>query len=102
MGVEVELLKDSSSDVVADTQETLKTVAEELEVKHMRVEVELLKDSSSDVAVDTQETSEVVVEELEVEQVTPEQMLKRSSRAIRVLDRYVPSLHYRLMIDEGE
>ena len=29
MGVEVELLKDSSSDVVADTQETPETVAEE-------------------------------------------------------------------------
>ena len=32
---------------------------------------------------------------------TPEQVLKRSSRVIRV-DRYVPSLHYRLVTDEGE
>ena len=48
MGVEVELLKDSPSDVVADTQETPETVAEELEVKQVGIEVELLKDSHSD------------------------------------------------------
>ena len=29
-------------------------------------------------------------------------MLKRSSRAIRLPDKYVPSLHYRLVTDEGE
>ena len=33
---------------------------------------------------------------------TPEQVLKRSSKAIKVPDRYVPSLHYRLVTDEGE
>ena len=31
-----------------------------------------------------------------------EQVLKRSSRAIRLPDRYVPSLHYRLVTDEGK
>ena len=49
VGVEVELLKNSSSDVVANTQETHETVVEEPEVKQMGVEVQLLKDSSSDV-----------------------------------------------------
>ena len=85
MGVEVELLKDSYSDVVADTQETPETLAEEPEVKQVgvEVEVELLKDSPSDVVADTQETHETVAEELEEEQVTPEQVLKRSSRVIR-------------------
>ena len=58
MGVEVELLKDSQSDVIADTQETLKTLAEKPEVKQVGVEVELLKDSHSDVVADTQETPE--------------------------------------------
>ena len=48
------------------------------------------------------ETSETVAEEPEVEQVTPKHVLKRSSRAIRVPDRYVPSLHYLLLTDEGE
>ena len=33
---------------------------------------------------------------------TREQVLKRSSRTIRVPDRYVLSLHYRLVTDEGE
>ena len=106
VGVEVELLKDSTSDV-ADTQETLEIVAEELEVKQVGVEVELLKDSPSDVVVDTQETLETIAEKPEAEQVTPEQVtpeqvLKRSSRTIRVPDRYVRSLHYWLVIDEGE
>ena len=41
VGVEVELLKDSPSDVVADTQETHESVAEEPEVKQVEVEVEL-------------------------------------------------------------
>ena len=99
--VEVELLKDSPSDVVADTQETLKTVAMEPEVKQAGVEVELLKDSPSDVA-DTQGTLETIAEEPKTEQVTHEQMLKRSSRAIRVPDRCVPSLHYQLVTDEWE
>ena len=53
VGVEVELLKDSPSDVVADTQETSETVAKEPEVKQVGVEVELLKDSPSDVVADT-------------------------------------------------
>jgi len=80
VGVEVELLKDSSSDVVVDTQETPEP--EEPKVKQVGVEVELLKDSSNDVVADTQETPETVVEEPEAKQVTPEQVLKRSSRAI--------------------
>ena len=33
---------------------------------------------------------------------TPEQVLRRSSRTIRVSNRYSPSLHYLLLIDEGE
>ena len=33
---------------------------------------------------------------------TLEQVLKRSSRDIRVPDRYVPSLHYLLLTNEGE
>ena len=37
-----------------------------------------------------------------MEQVTPEQVLKRSSRAIRVTNTYVPSLQYLLLTDEGE
>jgi len=56
----------------------------------------------SDVVTDTQETPETVAEEPEAEQVIPEQVLKRSSRAIRVPDRCVPSLHYRTVIDEEE
>ena len=70
--------------------------------KQVGVEVELLKDSPSDVVADTQETPETVAEEPEEEQVTPEQVMKRSSRAIRLPDRYVPSLHYRLVTDEGK
>ena len=101
VGVEVELLKDSLSDVVANTQEPHETVAEDPEVKQVGVEIELLKDSPGDVVTNNQETLESVVDEPKAEQVTPEQVLKRSSRAIRVLDRYVPSLHYRLVTDEG-
>ena len=67
----------------------------------MGVEVELLKNSPSDVVADTQEPHETVAEKLEADQVTPEQVLKRSSRAIRVPNRYVP-LHYRLVTDEEE
>ena len=37
-----------------------------------------------------------------MEQVTPEQMIRRSSRTIRVPDRYSPSLHYLLLTDGGE
>ena len=37
-----------------------------------------------------------------MEQVTPEKVLRRSSRTIRAPDRYSPSLHYLLLIDEGE
>ena len=37
-----------------------------------------------------------------MEQVTPEQVLRRSSRLIRALDRCSPSLHYLLLTDEGE
>ena len=37
-----------------------------------------------------------------MEQVTPEQVLRRSSRTIRALDRYSASLHYLLLTDEGE
>ena len=70
--------------------------------KQVGVEVELLKDSPTDVVADTQEAHETVVEKPEADQVTPEQVLKRSSRAIRVPDRYVSSLHYRLVTDEGE
>ena len=38
LGVEVELLKDSRSDVVADTQKTSETLAEEQVVKQIGVE----------------------------------------------------------------
>ena len=38
VGVEVELLKDSSSDIVADTQETPETVAEEPEAEQVTLE----------------------------------------------------------------
>ena len=68
----------------------------------MRVEVELQNNSQSDVVAVTQETLETVAEEPEVEQVTLEQMLRRSSRTIKVPDRYSPSLHYLLLTDEGE
>ena len=71
VGVEVEL-QNNSQGVVADTQETLETVLDNLEVKQMRVEVELLKDSPSNVVADTQETPETIAEEPEAEQVTPE------------------------------
>ena len=71
-------------------------------MKQMGVEVELHKDSTSEVVAYTQETIETVVEEPKVEQVTSEQVLKRSSRAIRVPDRYLPSLHHLLPTDEGK
>ena len=55
MGVEVELLKDSHSDVVADTQETPETLAEEPIVeqgskttKQVGIELELQGNSPSD------------------------------------------------------
>ena len=71
--------------------------------KQVGDEVELRKNSLSDVVADTtQGTSEIVADELEVEQVTPEHVLKSSSIAIRVPDRYVSSLHCLLLIDEGE
>ena len=101
VGVEVELQNNSHSDVVADTQETPETIAGEPEVKQVKVEVELLKDSPSDVVADTQEPHETVAEKPGADQVTPEQVLKISSRAIRVSDRYVP-LHYWLVTNEGE
>ena len=63
----------------------------------MEVEVELRSNSHSDVVVDTLETSEIVADEPEVEQV-----LRRSSRTIRVPDRYSSSLHYLLLVDERE
>ena len=62
----------------------------------------MLKDSPSDVVADTQETPEAVAEEPKEEQVTREQVLKRSSRSIRLPDRYVPSLPYWLVTDEGK
>ena len=71
-------------------------------MKQVGVEVEFLKDSPSDVVADTQEAHETVVKKPETDQMTPEQVLERSSRAIRVLDRYIPFLHYRLVTDEGE
>ena len=52
-GVEVKLQNNSQGDVVANTQETPTSIAEELEVKQVRVEVEFLKDSPSDVVADT-------------------------------------------------
>ena len=66
----------------------------------MGVELELQKNSPSDVTAKTQETPETVAEELDVEQVTPKQMLRKSSRSIRALDRYSPSLRCLLLIDE--
>ena len=67
--------------------------------KQLGVEVELEKSNPRDVEANTQPTP---TEESEVEQVTPEQVLRRSSRSIRALDRYSPSLHYLLLTDEGE
>ena len=69
--------------------------------KQVGVEVELQKNPRSDVA-DTQETSKTVAKEPEVKQVTHEQVLRRLSRSIRVPDRYSPSLHYLLLINEGK
>ena len=67
--------------------------------KQVVVEVELEKSIPRDVEADTQPTP---TEEFEVEKVTPEKVLRRSSRTIRAPDRYSPSLHYLLLIDEGE
>ena len=53
--------------------------------KQVRVEVELEKSNPRYVEAYTQPTS---TEEYEVEQVTPEQVLRRSSRSIRIPDRY--------------
>ena len=62
--------------------------------KRVGVEVELDKSNPRDVEANTQPTP---TEESEVEQVTPEKVLGRSSRSIRALDRYSPSLHYLLV-----
>ena len=70
--------------------------------KQVGVKVELLKISPSDVVADTQKTPKTVVEVSEVEQLIPDQVLRISFRTIRVPDRYSPSLHYRLLTDEGE
>ena len=48
--------------------------------KQMRVEVELFKDSPSYEQI----LKKLLTEELEVDQVTPEQVLRRSSRTIRI------------------
>ena len=66
--------------------------------KQVELEVELRKKSPSEVVEDTQETLEIVVEEPAVEQVTPELVLRRSSSTIGVLDMYVSSLHYLLLM----
>ena len=71
-------------------------------IKQVGVEVELQNNSLGDVVADTQETSETVAEEPEAEEVAPEQVLRRSSRTFRVQDKYSPSLHYLLLIDEDE
>ena len=65
----------------------------------MGVEVELEKSNPRDVEAETQPTP---TEESEVEQVTLEQVLRRSSRSIRALDRYSHLLHYLLLTDEGK
>ena len=70
--------------------------------KQVGVEVGLRKNSLSDVVADIQGTLETADEEPEVEQVARERVLKRSSKAIRVLDMYVSSLHYLLLTDKGE
>ena len=100
VGVELKLQENSHSDVVADTQETPETTAEEPDVeqgskttKQVGVEVELRRKSPSDLVADTQQTPEVVAEEPAVKQVTPESVLRRSSCTIRVPDMYVSSLH---------
>ena len=104
VGGELELQGNSPSDVVADTQETPETTAEEPYVeqgskttKQVGVEVELRRKSPSDLIADTQQTPEVVAEESAVEQVTLELVLRRSSYT-RVPDMYVPSLHYLLLM----
>ncbi|PHT42611.1 hypothetical protein CQW23_16636 [Capsicum baccatum] len=68
--------------------------------KQVGVELELPKSTPKDVTPETQQTPETVIEEPEVEQVTPDQVERRSSRTIRALDRYSPSLHYLLLTDE--
>ena len=67
--------------------------------KQVGVEVELEKRNPRDVEADTQPTP---TKESEVGQVTPEQVLRRSSRIMRAPDRYSPSLHYLLLIYEGD
>ena len=56
------------------------------------------KNNPRDVEADTQPTP---TEESKVEKITPEQVLRRSSRSIRSPDRYSPSLHYLLLINEA-
>ena len=70
--------------------------------KQAGVELEWQENSRSNVTTEAQETPDPVAEEPDVEQVTPEQVLRRSSRTIRALDKYSPSLHYLLLPDEGE
>ena len=70
--------------------------------KQVGVELKLQENSPNDVTVEAQETPETVVKEPDVEQVTPEQVLRRSSRTIRALDRYSTSLRYLLLTDEDE
>ena len=64
----------------------------------MRVELELQENSPSDVVAETHKTPKTTVEESAVEQVTPKLVLRRSSSTIRVLDMYVPSLYYLLLM----
>ena len=75
VGVELELQKNSLSDVVADTHETPETTAEEPDVEQgskttnqVRVELELQGNSLSDLVADTQETPKTTAEEPNVEQ----------------------------------
>ena len=75
VGVELELQGNSSSDVVADTHETLETTAGESDVeqgskttKQVGIELELQGNSPSDVVADTHETPEATAEEPDVEQ----------------------------------
>ena len=103
--VELELQRNSLNDVVADTHKTPESTAEEPDVeqgskttKQVRVGLELQENSLSDVGEDTHETSETIAEEPDVEQVTPELVLRRSSSTIRVLEMYVPSSHYLLLM----
>ena len=47
VGVEFELLKDSPSDVVADTQETLETIAEEPEAEQLTLVEKIIQNYQS-------------------------------------------------------